>query len=83
MMKLAVNTSFNYSYIQIKLNDRKEEIINILCAFVELLIKEINHPALLQEHKLNADAAECEINIDANLYKTSEKRKFNCVDSDT
>ena len=35
---LAVNTSFNYSYIQKEFNDRKEEIINICSAYVEPLI---------------------------------------------
>ena len=33
----------------------------------------INHTALLQEWKINLDAAECEINIDANLNKPTEK----------
>ena len=45
---LLVNTSFHYSYIQNEFNVRKEEIINIFIAYVEPLIKEINHPALLQ-----------------------------------
>ena len=37
---------------------------------------------MLQEWKLIIDAAEYERNIDSNLYKTSEKNKFNRVDSD-
>ena len=45
-------------------------------------MKEIYHPALIQEWRLNLDAADYERNIDANLYKTSEKNKFNHVDSD-
>ena len=56
-------------------------IINIFSAYDVPLIKEINHPALLQEWRLNIDAAEYEQNIDANLYKPSEKKKFNCHDS--
>ena len=55
--KFAVNTRFHYSYIQKEFNDRKEEIINIFSAYVEPLIKEINHPALFQEWKLNLDSA--------------------------
>ena len=51
-------------------------IINIFSEYLEPLIKEINHPALLQEWKLNIDAAEYKINNDANLYKPSEN-KFN------
>ena len=45
-------------------------------------IKEIHHPALLQYWKLNPDAAEYEKNMKANMYKPSEKKKFNLVDSD-
>ena len=48
-------------------------IINIFSEYVEPLIKEINHPALLQEWRLNINAAYYERNIDANLYKHSEK----------
>ena len=82
LQNLAVNTSFHSSYIQKKFNDKKEDIINIFSAYVEPLIKYINHPALLQEWRLNPDAAEYERNIDANLYKPSEKKKFNRYNSD-
>ena len=37
---------------------------------------------MLQEWKLNLYAAEYKINIDASLYKNSEKKKFNRHDSD-
>ena len=57
-------------------------IINIFIAYVLPLIQGINHPALLQEWRLNIDAAEYEQNIDANLYKPSKKKKFNCHDSE-
>ena len=63
-------------------NDKKETIINIFGKYVEPLLKYVNHPALLQEWKLNLDAAEYEKNIDANLYKPSEEKKFNFHDSD-
>ena len=43
--------------------------------YVTPKIKEIDHPAFLQEWKLNIDAAEYEKNIEANMYKPSEKRK--------
>ena len=36
---------------------------------------------MLQEWRLNIDATEYERNIDANLYKPSEKKKLNHVDS--
>ena len=37
---------------------------------------------MFQEWKLNIDASEYEQNIDANLYKPPEKKKFNFHDSD-
>ena len=40
------------------------------------MLKYINHPVLLQEWKLNIDAAVYKINIDANLSKPSEKNKL-------
>ena len=36
---------------------------------------------MIQEWRLNIDATEYERNIDANLYKTSEKKKTDRVDS--
>ena len=36
---------------------------------------------MLQETRINIDAAEYEQNIDANIYKTSEKKKLHRVDS--
>ena len=57
-------------------------MITIFNTYVAPRIKEIYHPALLQEWKLNLDAEEYEQNMKANMYKTSKKKKFNCVDSD-
>ena len=82
LKNLAVNKSFHSSYIKRKYNDKKETIINIFSEYVAPLLKDINHPALHQEWKLNIDAVEYEINIDANLQKTSGKQKFNRHDSD-
>ena len=82
LKNLAVNKSFHYSYIQREYNDKNETIINIFSEYVEPLLKDINHPALLQEWKINLDATEYERNIDANLYKPSEKKKFNRYNSD-
>ena len=45
-------------------------------------MKEIYHPALIQEWRLNLDAVDYEKNIDTNLYKPSGKKKFNCHNSD-
>ena len=77
-----VNKCFHSSYIQREFNDEKEIIINIFSAYVVPLLKYINNPALLQERKLNLDAALYEINIDANMSKPSDKKEIDCHDSD-
>ena len=82
LKNLLVNASSHSSYTPNEFNVRNEEIINIFSASVEPLITEINHTALLQEWRLNIDAAEYERNIDANKYKPSEKKKCNRHDSD-
>ena len=46
----------------------------IFNTYVTPQIKEINHPAFLQEWKLNIDAAEYERNMAANMYNTSQKK---------
>ena len=71
--KLFVNESSHYSYIQKEFSDKKEEIINIFSAYIAPLIKEIYHPVLIKEWRLNIDATDYERNIDANMYKPSEK----------
>ena len=57
-------------------------MITIFSTYFTPQIKEINHPLFLQEWKLNLDATDYEKNMNANMYKPSEKRKFNRVDSD-
>ena len=73
-MNIGINKSLHYSYIQIEFNDKNKLIINIFSAYVETLLKYINHNPLLQEWKLNLDAAAYEINIDANMYKYYDKK---------
>ena len=48
-------------------------MINIFSTYVTPQIKDIQHPELLQEWKLNLDAAEYEKNMKANMYESSEK----------
>ena len=45
-------------------------------AYVELLLDDINNPALSEERKLNIDAAAYEKKIDANMNRPSDKNKF-------
>ena len=48
-------------------------MITIFSTYVAPQIKEIHHPELLQECKINLDAAEYENIMKANMYKPSEK----------
>ena len=48
-------------------------MITIFSAYVAPQIKEIHHPALLQEWKLNLDDADYEKTMKANMYKPSGK----------
>ena len=57
-------------------------MITIFSTYVAPKIKEVHHPALIQEWKLNLDSAEYKNDIKANMYKPSEKKKFNRIDSD-
>ena len=57
-------------------------IINIFSTYDVTLLKDINHPTLLQEWKLNPDAAAYEKNIDDKMSKTSDKKVIDCHDRD-
>ena len=48
-------------------------MITILSTYVTPQIKEIHHPALLQEWKINLDAAEYEKYMKSKMYKPYEK----------
>ena len=56
-------------------------MVTIFSTYVTPEIKEINHPELLQEWKLNLYAAKYETKMKANMYKPSGKKKFNRVDN--
>ena len=71
---LVVNKSLHSSYIQAELNDGEKMIVNIFSAHVVPLLKDINHPALLQEWKLNLGASAYERNIDYDISKPSDKK---------
>ena len=69
-----INKSLHYSYIKTEFKDKKEMIINTFSTYVVHLLKDINHPVLLQEWKINLDAAVNEKNIDANMSKPYYKK---------
>ena len=72
LKNLVVNKSLHSSYIQTEFNDKYKMIINIFSAYVVPLLKYINHPALLQEWKLNLGAAAYEKKIYANMSELSD-----------
>ena len=76
LKNLLVNSKSHYSYTNQEFNDKKEEMITIFSAHVAPKIKEIHHPAFLQEWKLNLDSVEYENNMKANMYKPSVKGDF-------
>ena len=82
LKNLVVNKSFHSSYIKIEFNDKTKMIINIFSAYVVPLLKDINYPSLLQEWKINLDAAVNEINIDVNMSKSYDKKKIDHRDRD-
>ena len=58
------------SYIQTKYNGKEEIINNIFSAYDGDLLNDINHPALVQEWKLNIE------HIDANITRPSDKKEI-------
>ena len=70
---MVLNKSFCSSYIQRELNDKKKITMNIFSSYVVPLLKDIKHPALLQEWKLNLDASVYKRNIDAKKSEHSDK----------
>ena len=69
LKKLLLNKNLHYSYIKKEFNEKEEIINNIFSSYDEPLLKYINHPALLQEWKLNLYAVAFEKKIYANVYK--------------
>ena len=83
LKNLEVNKSFQYSYIQREFNDKKDMVINIFSAYVEPLLKCINHKAFLQEWKLNLDSSQYKNSTDANMSKPYFKKDINLHDSES
>ena len=75
LKKLLLNKNLHYSYIKKEFNEKEEIINNTFITYVELFLEDINHPALLQERKLNLYAALYE-KIDYNLSKPSAKKEI-------
>ena len=78
---MLLHKSLHYSYIQTEYNDKEEIINNTFITYVEPLLNYINNPALIQEWKLNPDAAAYKNKIDANVHKLSTKKEIGRHDS--
>ena len=76
LKKLLFHSSLHSSYIQTKFNEIEEIINNTLITYIEPLLNYINHPAFIQERKLNLYAAEYENKTDASVYKPLDKNKW-------
>ena len=76
LKNFLVNSNYHSSYTNQEFNTEKEQMSTIFSTYVTPQITEIHHPALLQECKLNLDAAEYEKNMKANIYKPYEKRNL-------
>ena len=57
LKKLWIQSYFHSYYIQNIYNDKQGSTNNIFISYVEPLLDDINHTALVQEWKLNLDAA--------------------------
>ena len=79
LKNLFISSDYHESYSTGKFNTEKEAMRRLFSTYVTPQIKEIYHPAIIQEWKLNIDAAEYEKNI-AKSYLPSHKKKINRID---
>ena len=56
LKKLLLRSDLNSSYIQTKYNCKEEIMNKIFSTYAEPSLNDINHPAFLQECKLNINA---------------------------
>ena len=83
LKKFLFHKSLHYSYIQTGYNDKEEITNNTFIKYDEPLLNYINHPALIQEWKLNLYASAYEKKIDSGVYKPSSKKEIDRHDSDS
>ena len=76
LKNLLFNSNYHSSYTNQEFNDKREEMITIFSTYVTPQIKEIHHPELLQEWKLNLDAAEYKKNMKANIREPDFYKKL-------
>ena len=63
LKNLYIGTQYHSFYSTENYNDKKKKMYRLFRTYITPQIKEIYHPAILQEWKLNIDAAEYEKNM--------------------
>ena len=63
LKNLYIGTQYHSLYLTENYNDQTKEMDRLFRTYIKPQIKEIYHPAILQEWKLNIDAAEYEKNM--------------------
>ena len=63
LKNLYIGTQYQSLYSTDNYNDQREEMDRLFRTYITPQMKEIYHPAILQEWKLNIDAAEYEKNM--------------------
>ena len=63
LKNLYISLDYPESYSTEKINTEKEAMSRLFSTYVTPQIKEIYHPAIIQEWKLNIDAADYEKNM--------------------
>ena len=74
LKNLYISKDYHSSYSTEKFNTEKEAMIRLFSTCVTPKIKEIYHPAIIQEWKLNIDAAEYETNMDKSHLPSRNKK---------
>ena len=73
LKNLYISRDYHSSYSTDKFNDQKEAMDRLFRTYITPQIKEIYHPAIIQEWKLNIDAAEYEKNMTLTHVPSTKK----------
>ena len=79
LKNLFISKDYNSSYSTDNFNNQKEAMEKLFSTYVTPKINEIYHPAIIQEWKLNIDAAEYENNMTLS-HVPSTIKEINCID---
>ena len=75
LKNLLISSNYHSSYSTEKFNYKNEQMRRLFSTYVTPQIKEIYHPEIIQERKLNIDAAKYEKNM-AKSHLPSHKKKL-------